>query len=779
MMRMRTLVLLVLAVMLSSVRLSGQQLSESYYRENYPWLGAEWWVGEDNPFLQGAAAAYSPFEEYAIYGLSFVDYDYRGSLLHRRSTLLGSISLDSPFDRYGNYNLSALLRRVPAVRENSFYNSHNHTDAALSAERFATSPRMAEPEHRLRLQFSTRTYNLAAAYSQVAHPSEDFALSIAMGCRGGRDAAVEGVFSEQMHLWLAGEWHWGDAEDYEQSLQLAFMVAPDMRSGRSWGVEEIFELSGDNHYNSYWGWQNGKVRSSRVTRQALPALYGEWNLDDNILLTNLNLSLLLSGGRRTRTSLEWADAPNPTPDYYAYLPSAFANPAEAAEVRAEWVAQNRSTTQIDWHHLHRVNHFAEDGSHYALFGAREDRVAAQFDLSGALLGLNEVRVGVRGGYHTSHNYNRAEDLLGGQRLADGFDHYDYSLHYSNLLLYTSLNLHNDWGQLSTDVEFGPEAVGYQSAEPQRVGNKEFTSLRSRIGWSYSGERGRGVGAVVHYHHKAPLWSALFGAPEGAMCPNPYARAEDWVGGQLWGEYTIDKVSLHGALYADYDCGGGDVELFWDSIGSAYSALLAGRMACLGYGVELSAEVKPFSGFKAEAHLALSTRRYVSDGVADIVTYDEGLNVARATTLHLAGHTATASPSLVTALSLSYFTPSGWLLGGDLAWVGGRTLEPSLLLLSDYVLSMGLSPEELDAFVSPVGLGSATNLDLFVYRRFGTLSVSLSLCNVLGFTDGYSGGYRTSRVALRSNDHSLRALPYAPRYQHIYPRHFYLTIGYEF
>ena len=69
--------LVVVMVLVGAVRLSAQQLSDSYYRENPSWVDAELWATEGEYQLLTTKTD-SPFEHYALYGFSFVEYSFRG-----------------------------------------------------------------------------------------------------------------------------------------------------------------------------------------------------------------------------------------------------------------------------------------------------------------------------------------------------------------------------------------------------------------------------------------------------------------------------------------------------------------------------------------------------------------------------------------------------------------------------------------------------------------------------------------------------------------------------
>ena len=139
----------------------------------------------------------------------------------------------------------------------------------------------------------------------------------------------------------------------------------------------------------------------------------------------------------------------------------------------------------------------------------------------------------------------------------------------------------------------------------------------------------------------------------------------------------------------------------------------------------------------------------------------------------------SSPQFTSALVLRYNTPLGWQIGGEWAYAGGRYLEPTLYLLSEDVQRRNLSPEVYNTITTPQSLGNAHSVGLFAYRKRGPLSLSLSVRNLLSSTSAYYDGYQPSRIGVRESDTELDYAPHAPSYQHIYPRYFQMTVGYEF
>jgi outer membrane receptor protein involved in Fe transport len=89
------------------------------------------------------------------------------------------------------------------------------------------------------------------------------------------------------------------------------------------------------------------------------------------------------------------------------------------------------------------------------------------------------------------------------------------------------------------------------------------------------------------------------------------------------------------------------------------------------------------------------------------------------------------------------------------------------------------PEEREQLSSQKSLGTATNLNLFAYRRFGAWTLSLSVRNVANNSAPFRAGYQPSRVIVGESDYANSYRPQGARYQHLYPRHAYLSVAYEF
>lgn len=78
--------------------------------------------------------------------------------------------------------------------------------------------------------------------------------------RWGRDRHIRGVYADEWSLCLS----LGRRLGAKNSLSAVFLMAPSERGLRSASTGEAFEASGDRLYNPAWGYQQGRVRPSRV-----------------------------------------------------------------------------------------------------------------------------------------------------------------------------------------------------------------------------------------------------------------------------------------------------------------------------------------------------------------------------------------------------------------------------------------------------------------------------------------------------------------------------------
>lgn len=791
---MRRICVVILQIVICCYSLGAQQLSESYYAEN-PQQDLDNISSNDTLLFYTPFVHQPVFERIARYALSYVRYNRRGSE-RSEAVWLGRVPITSPMMRYGDYVTLAALRQIPSQRSYTYSTSEPIATVEERGEHFTPSINVLDRGERLRLQYAERNYRLGAHYNHVGKlTAEGWSYSLATGGRGGRDANVDGAFNNQAYWWSACEYTSGaDDWGFVNRFMAAVLVPVGVRAPRSWNSAEVYSLANNTLYNSYWGYQSGSVRSSRLKVDCLPALYGAWRLTDRYDLTDhLAVEMIARAGVRTSTSLEWSDAHNPTPDHYSQLPSHYADPALAQQIRDVWHKGNSDYTQINWPLLYEINSLSERGAVYALMGDRERVQELKINLStgaGRDLwsrnelpnpdGISKGRLNLFGAWYKSRFDSVPYDLLGGEKLAEGYNLYDYSVVHRAVGGDYAYGIGGDFGNVGLGARAEWVAMAYDNhSDGYGLMADNMLNMRLKATWNYLLGWNNSLGASAMYSLTTPYFRDLIVAPEGYAGLNPYATGQKAIDGEVWGRWSFGRVATSLNLYANYSSGASSVSNFWNDLEGVYATFVAGGIDMFGYGMEGALQVPLMGGFELEAIVALSTNRYCSEAVADIVDHDSGRVIADGIGCNIKGLRTTSSPEAAVVLRVSGELWDGWRITAEGAVAAGRYIAPSLYFCSSYISTLNLSPEAREEFLFQEQLGTAPNLNFLLARRFNKWSLSLSLRNLVGGGRTIYGGYRPMRIKARRSDNIVDYRPHPSRYQYTYPSSVYLTVGYDF
>lgn len=273
---------------------------------------------------------------------------------------------------------------------------------------------------------SNRTYrNRAMVTYSTGLMNNNWAVTGSVSRRWSERGYEEGTFYNANSFFLSVE----KKINGRHSLNLTALDAIYERGVAGGTTQEVYDLAGDNYYNPYWGYQNGKVRSSRVRSNNKPlfTLSHFWKPSAKLDIQTTAGYWLGKGGY---TALNWYDVMDPRPDYYRKLPGYFNEESDKNQIISAW-QDNPAVSQIDWDHFYfanRKNMFTvqnEGGiqgntlsgnrSKYIVEDRRNDVSQFQFN-SRISLDLSD-RLNLTGGVLTDlyrgHNFTVVDDLLGG------------------------------------------------------------------------------------------------------------------------------------------------------------------------------------------------------------------------------------------------------------------------------------------------------------------------------------------------------------------------------
>ncbi|MCG8411285.1 MAG: Plug domain-containing protein, partial [Bacteroidales bacterium] len=231
-----------------------------------------------------------------------------------------------------------------ASNDYAFGGIGGHTNITLRASQDRAQTRvsysMANKSYRNRLMFVHSTGLM----------DNGWAFTVSGSKRWSEEGYVEGSFYDAYSYFLSIEKKLNE----NHSLGLVGFGAPSRRGKTGVATQEAYDLTGNNFYNPYWGYQNGEKRNSRVSNYHQPKvlLNHYWDIDDKQKLTS---GVTMTFGRSGSTRLNWYDAADPRPDYYKNLPSYWENDPAMFDYYTNLWQNNPAALQLDWDSFYFAN----------------------------------------------------------------------------------------------------------------------------------------------------------------------------------------------------------------------------------------------------------------------------------------------------------------------------------------------------------------------------------------------------------------------------------------
>ncbi len=249
-----------------------------------------------------------------------------------------------------------------------------------------------------------------------------WAYVISAGRRWAAEAYFEGTTYSANSLFASVEKRINE----HHSLNFTSIYAQNTRGKNSPNSEEVQDLVGEK-YNSYWGYQNGIKRNSRVKNSAEPMfmLTDYWKINSN---TTLNTTLSYQIGQIGNSRIDFQKSFNPDPVYYQNLPSyeitkhstagIFEQDLAKAEVLRDAFVKN---PQLNWQALYDANRSNRlNGSKFVLYEDRNDEniAALTLNLTSKLSDNILLNAGANFLDSKTKNFKNLLDLLGGNNFID-------------------------------------------------------------------------------------------------------------------------------------------------------------------------------------------------------------------------------------------------------------------------------------------------------------------------------------------------------------------------
>lgn len=379
------------------------------------------------------SAGRDPFLNAATFKFSAVRFRIRGYDADQFGTYINGVPMENldngftPFGQWGGLNDVLRNRETtigldPTTFAFGEMGGLTNFDTRASRQRKQTSFNYALSNrnyvHRLMLTHSTGLNK------------KGWAFTLSGSRRWAEEGFADGTYYNGWSFFGAVDKRFND----RHLLSFVAFATPTENGRQGSSIQEMIDIAGNNFYNPFWGYQNGKKRNASVAKsfQPIGILTHDWKISDK---TTLVTAASFSFGKRSLSGLDWYNAADPRPDYYRYLPSYQLDPTYAAQMWDE-MKNDVNKRQINWDALYNTNYASYESvynangiqgntvsgrrSHYIL----EDRVVktTKYNFNTTLNSTISEHVIFSGGitYQAQVNnyYKEVNDLLGGDFYVD-------------------------------------------------------------------------------------------------------------------------------------------------------------------------------------------------------------------------------------------------------------------------------------------------------------------------------------------------------------------------
>ncbi len=369
-----------------------------------------------------------PYTDIVSFGFSNIRFKNRGYTSESQDVLLSGVKMNDAITGYSPYSLWSGLNEATRSQESTM--GVETSDYGFGGYNGVTNISAMPSDVRTGWRFSALTnsalYRLRLMANYASGELDNgWSYAFNVSARVGGNDWVKGVYYRNFAYYAGIEKNFDDVH----RLSLVTFAAPGNRGAQNASTQEVYDLMGDNMYNSNWGYQNGKVRNARVRKTFEPVTILKYTATptDNF---EAAVTLLWRTGKNGYTALDWYDAADPRPDYYRNLPSYFwmkdedfnrNNFEKYSWAKDAWEQDYVQYTHLNWDRLYNVNYNNLDDagvrrSKYAIEERRVDQNDIHFTTN--LKWMASKHFTYTGGlafrWNRTEYYKKMDDLLGGE-----------------------------------------------------------------------------------------------------------------------------------------------------------------------------------------------------------------------------------------------------------------------------------------------------------------------------------------------------------------------------
>ena len=380
---------------------------------------------EDSPSI--LFGSNDPYTNIASFGFSNIRFKNRGYTSESQEVYLSGIPMNDALTGYSPFSLWSGLNEATRAKETTVGNevSDYGFGGYNGITNISAMPSSVRPGWRFSALTNSALYRLRLMATYASGELDNgWSYAFNVSARIGGNDWVKGVYYRNFAYYAGVEKKFGDMH----KLSLVTFAAPGQRGAQNASTQEVYDLMGDNMYNSNWGYQNGKVRNARVRKTFEPVTILKYTVkpSDNL---EASATALWRTGKNGYTAMDWYDAADPRPDYYRNLPSYYwmddadygrRNEEKAAWAYDAWTQDYPEYTHLNWDRLYNVNYnnFDAEGLRRAKYVIEERRVDQNDVNVGANIKWDATKWftltgGLNYRWNKTEYYKKLDDLLGG------------------------------------------------------------------------------------------------------------------------------------------------------------------------------------------------------------------------------------------------------------------------------------------------------------------------------------------------------------------------------
>ena len=395
----------------------------------------------------------------AGFNFSAARYRLRGYSSENTRLFINGIPVNDPENGWTIWSYWGGLNDVTRYPETSFGISNSAaTFGSVGAYSFISAlPSEKKTGGRISYAATNRSYRNRAMYTyNTGLNNKGWGFLISGSSRWSDEGYVPGTYYSAGSYLLSIE----KKVNSKHTFNIMGFGSPTVQGRQGIALQEAYDLTGENFYNPYWGYQTQsdgtkKKRNARNRDNHKPyiTLGHYWKISEKL---NIQSNFYAITGRTANSNLNWFNANDPRPDYYKYLPSYYVNNQgslsgnqvienqnEYNQILQGWQENDPDITQLNWDLMYNANYnnlytqnniengtINENGDLVNSLTARRSKyVVEEYRLDPRHFGFNSfgkltinensgLNFGLSISNYKSKNFRLMNDLLGGDYWVD-------------------------------------------------------------------------------------------------------------------------------------------------------------------------------------------------------------------------------------------------------------------------------------------------------------------------------------------------------------------------